>query len=190
MAITGIGIETTVDRAIQRLSVDDNVARDVKAMFVELLEQVISEAGLTKSATGASTPGATFATGTQPILPEAGVTAKSRFGATTQSLLDDPSQVLLEQLPGDAADEEYNTRESMLRERLNLPELERRLRESAQSMRIEYGQDDLEGVLRNSGYGAAHHGSSERYMASIEKFTAAAIERYKERAGNKPGSQA
>jgi len=28
----------------------------------------------------------------------------------------------------------------------------------------------LEGILRNAGYGAAHLGSTERYMASVETF--------------------
>ena len=75
-------------------------------------------------------------------------------------------------------------------QRLNLPELEHRLRGYAESVGIEYSSTDLDGILRNSGYGAAHLGSSDRYMAAVERFTGEAFKNYRERAGNVPGAQA
>ena len=48
--------------------------------------------------------------------------------------------------------------------------------------------DDLDGILRNAGYGAAHLGSSDRYMAAVEHFTTEAYKNYRERAGNTPGA--
>ena len=78
----------------------------------------------------------------------------------------------------------------MLRERLDIPALEQRLRSSAQSYGIEYHVSDLEGVLRNAGYGSAHLGSSERYMATIEKFIANAEQNYSQRSSNVPGPKA
>jgi hypothetical protein len=89
-----------------------------------------------------------------------------------------------------AEDPAYNQREVELRDRLDMPELERRLRSSAQAFGVEYDASDLEGILRNAGYGAAHLGSSERYMAAIEKFAGQAESTYRTRAGNIPGLQA
>ena len=81
----------------------------------------------------------------------------------------------------------YNEREATLRDRLNVSELEQRLRGYAQSVGVDYSATDLDGVLRNAGYGAAHLGSSDRYMAAVEHFTNEAFKNYRERAGNVPG---
>ena len=48
----------------------------------------------------------------------------------------------------------------------------------------------VDGVLRNAGYDATHLGSSERYMAAIEKFVGEAEKNYRQRAGNVPGANA
>ena len=58
----------------------------------------------------------------------------------------------------------------------------------AESYEIEFHKSDLEGILRNSGYGAAHLGSTERYMAAVQKFISEAENNYRQRAGNTPGS--
>jgi hypothetical protein len=89
-----------------------------------------------------------------------------------------------------ADDPIYNERESTLRDRLDVSELERRLRGYADSVGVEYSSTDLDGILRNAGYGAAHLGSSDRYMAAVEHFANEAYKNYRERAGNIPGSNA
>jgi len=184
------GIEAAVDRVVQQLPVAQGVQREIKAAFVELLERVVSESAQALPPLAAA-PGASVGTVTQALLPDS-LTSKARFGPQTSALLTNPDLPLLDQLSNDLTAESplYNEREGMLRGRLNLPELEGRLRASAESMGIEYSSTDLDGILRNSGYGAAHLGSSERYMAAIEKFTGEAYKNYRERAGNVPGSNA
>jgi hypothetical protein len=131
------------------------------------------------------------AVATQPV-PPAQVASRDRLGATASSLLVDPTLSALELLPADltAGDARYNTREVMLRERLSLPAVESRLREAARQSGVEFDRSDLEGVLRNAGYDAAHLGSTERYMAAIEKFVGEAENSYRQRTGNMPGSRA
>jgi hypothetical protein len=184
------GIEAAVDRVVQQLPVAQGVQRDIKAAFVELLERVVSESAQALPPT-ATTPGASVGTGTQALLPDS-LTSAPRFGPVTSALLTNPDLPLLDRLSNDVTAESplYNEREGMLRGRLNLPELEGRLRASAASMGVEYSATDLEGILRNAGYGAAHLGSSEGYMAAIEKFTGEAYKNYRERAGNLPGANA
>jgi hypothetical protein len=99
---------------------------------------------------------------------------------------------MLSQLPNDlqASDPQYNEREVQLREGLDLDAVERRLRASAKRLGVEYDRSDLEGILRNAGYGAAHLGSTERYMAAVETFVGEAEKRYQQRAGNIPGTNA
>ena len=92
-------------------------------------------------------------------------------------------------LAGDAGGEELEcrAREATLRDRLDVSELEHRLRSYAGSMGVEYSSTDLDGILRNAGYGAAHLGSSDRYMAAVEHFTNEAFKNYRERSSNVPG---
>ena len=66
--------------------------------------------------------------------------------------------------------------------------VENHLRKVAESYEIEFHKSDLDGILRNSGYGAAHLGSTERYMAAVQKFISEAENNYRQRAGNTPGS--
>jgi hypothetical protein len=174
------GIESALDRVINQLPVGQSAQQDIRAQFVELLDRVVKETATTPVATG--TPVAA----TQ-LLPEA-----KPASSGTSSLWKDASLAGLEQLSNDltAADSAYNERETALRERLNLPELESRLRGYAESLGVEYSSTDLDGILRNAGYGAAHLGSSDRYMAAVEQFTGEALKNYRERAGNVPGVHA
>jgi hypothetical protein len=84
----------------------------------------------------------------------------------------------------------YNERESLLRDGLDVAAIEQRLRASARNFGVEYDQSDLDGILRNAGYGAAHLGSTERYLSSVESFIGEAEKNYRQRAGNTPGATA
>jgi hypothetical protein len=176
------GIESALDRVLSQLPVGQSEQQDIRAQFVELLDRVVRETTTTPAATTSSTP----ATATQ-LMPEV---KPASTGAS--SLWKDATLAGLEQLSNDltAADPAYNEREGMLRDRLDLPELESRLKGYAESLGVEYSSTDLDGILRNAGYGAAHLGSSDRYMAAVEKFTGEAYKNYRERAGNIPGSNA
>ncbi len=180
MAISGI--ESAIDRTVEKLSADRGVQEDVKAAFMALLDELRGIA-VSDSARGSAAGGnaTTPLTGGSPF---AEMTAAPR--ANGYSLLQNPALEPLAALPATAATEEYNTREAMLRERLNLPELEGRLRSAAAAQGLDYGSDDLAGVLRNAGYDAVHLGSSERYMAAIERMTSETIANYQRRAGNTP----
>jgi hypothetical protein len=175
------GIESAIERVVNQLPVGQSAQQDIRAAFVELLDRVVKESTVTPAATGTST-----ATATQ-LLPEAKASSTG-----SSSLWKDANLANLEQLSNDltAADPAYNEREGALRDRLDTQELERRLRGYAESLGVEYSSTDLDGVLRNAGYGAAHLGSSDRYMAAVEKFTGEAYKNYRERAGNIPGSNA
>jgi hypothetical protein len=175
------GIESAIDRVVNQLPVGQSAQQDIRAAFVELLDRVVKETTTTPAAANA-----TPATATQ-LMPEA--KPASNGGA---SLWKDASLQSLDLLSNDltAADPAYNEREGMLRDRLDLPELENRLRGYAESLGVEYSSSDLDGILRNAGYGAAHLGSSDRYMAAVEKFTGEAYKNYRERAGNIPGRNA
>lgn len=109
-----------------------------------------------------------------------------------QSLLKAADAPLLEQLPDDltAASTLYNERETQLRDGLDVAAIEQRLRASAKGLGVEYDRSDLDGILRNAGYGAAHLGSTERYLASVETFIGEAEKNYRQRVGNTPGSAA
>jgi hypothetical protein len=176
------GIDTAaIDNLVNQIPGGSAVQKDIKAAFVDLLERVVRESAKSTS-TPTSTPAPATATATQ-LMPAA--TAST----SPSSLWKDASLQGLEQLSNDltAEDSAYNDREVTLRDRLDVSELERRLRGYAQSMGVEYSSTDLDGVLRNAGYGAAHLGSSDRYMAAVERFTNEAFKNYRERAGNIPG---
>jgi len=175
------GIDTTaIDNLVSQIPGGAAVQKDIKQAFVDLLDRVVRESAKSASAPAAGEPTVT-ATATQ-LLPQAAP-------ATASSLWKDASLQGLSQLSDEltAEDPVYNERETTLRDRLNVPELEHRLRGYAESMGVEYSSTDLDGVLRNAGYGAAHLGSSDRYMAAVERFTNEAFKNYRERAGNTPG---
>jgi hypothetical protein len=175
------GIDTAaIDNLVNQIPGGQAVKQDIKAAFVNLLERVVRES--TKS-TAAPTE-----------VPAKEATAKTAATATASAttLWKDASLQGLELLSNDltAEDAIYNEREAQLRDRLNVPELESRLRGYAKTMGVEYSSTDLDGILRNAGYGAAHLGSSDRYMDAVERFTNEAFKNYRERAGNVPGFNA
>jgi len=172
------GIDTAaIDNLLERIPGGSAVQKDIKAAFVDLLKRVVRESA---KSTAAPAPGET----------PAKATAASTATATT--LWKDASLQGLEQLSNDltAEDPAYNQREATLRDRLNVGELEQRLRGYAESVGVEYSSTDLDGILRNAGYGAAHLGSSDRYIAAVERFTNEAFKNYRERASNIPGANA
>jgi hypothetical protein len=178
------GIDTTaIDNLVNQIPGGSAVQKDIKQAFVDLLDRVVRESAKSTSGPASGEPAVT-ATATQ-LLPEAAP-------ATASSLWKDASLQGLAQLSNEltAEDPVYNEREATLRDRLNVPELEHRLRGYAESMGVEYSSTDLDGVLRNAGYGAAHLGSSDRYIAAVERFTNEAFKNYRERAGNIPGINA
>jgi len=180
------GIDSAaIDSLINQIPAGAAAQKDIKQAFVDLLERVVRES---TQNTATPAPSATPATATQ-LMPTATAAAAS---TSAGSLWKDVSLQGLEQLSNDltAEDSAYNERESTLRDRLDVSELEHRLRGYAQSMGVEYSSTDLDGILRNAGYGAAHLGSSDRYMAAIEHFTNEAYKNYRERAGNIPGTNA
>jgi hypothetical protein len=173
------GIESAIDNVINQIPGGSAVQKDIRAAFVDLLDRVVRESAKSTSDATASSAAATTASST----PTASVRA------TSTTLWKDATLQGLEQLSNDltAADPAYNEREATLRDRLDVSELERRLRGYAESVGVQYSSTDLDGILRNSGYGAAHLGSSDRYMAAVEHFTNEAFKNYRERAGNIPG---
>jgi hypothetical protein len=177
-------IQSAIDTLVNQIPGGQGVQQDIKAAFVNLLDRVIRES--TQSAQTAAPAGAPAAATVTQLMPEA------KTPGAVSTLWKDSSLQGLEQLSNDltAQDSAYNDREAVLRDRLNLSELERRLRGYAESLGVEYSSTDLEGVLRNAGYGAAHLGSSERYLAAVDRFTAEAYNNYRERAGNLPGINA
>jgi hypothetical protein len=171
------GINTaTIDNLVNQIPGGQAVQQDIKAAFVNLLERVVRES--TKSTAAPS--------------EDPAETAKTAATASATTLWKDASLQGLELLSTDltADDPIYNEREAQLRDRLNVPELESRLRGYAKSMGVEYSSTDLDGILRNAGYGAAHLGASDRYMDAVERFTNEAFKNYRERAGNIPSLNA
>ena len=137
---------------------------------------------------GASSSGSAVAATATPA-NTTGSRTTSQLNVFQQSLLRSIGTPMFEQISGDhaASDPLYDQREAQLRDGLDLGAIEQQLRASAKSFGVEYDSSDLDGVLRNAGYGAANLGSTERYMASIEKFIGEAEKNYRERAGNTPG---
>lgn len=178
------GIESAINGLVNQIPGGTAAQQDIKAAFVSLLERVVRE-----SAQGVSTPAPAAAPATATATP---LTSEARTPGAISTLWKDSSLQGLEQLSNEltAEDPIYNEREGMLRDRLNLPELERRLRGYAESLGVEYSSTDLDGILRNAGYGAAHLGSSDRYLAAVERFTNEAYNNYRQRAGNTPGANA
>jgi hypothetical protein len=181
-------IQSAIDNLVNQIPGGQAVQQDIKQAFVSLLDRVVRESVTSDAtATPATTPAPTSTATATQLMPT--VKASSSNAA---SLWKDASLQGLEQLSNDltAEDPAYNERETMLRGRLDLTELEHRLRGYAESMGVEYSSTDLDGILRNAGYGAAHLGSSDRYMAAVEHFTNEAYKNYRERASNVPGANA
>ena len=181
------GIQAALERVVQKLAADQRVSRETKAAFRDLLEQVVNEQERTNVPTASRT-----ATGSGATLMGAPTFGPNAYAAARGAMVLNPSLPGLSQLSDTlaAGDAEYNTRETMLRERLDLPAIEQRLRTSAQSYGLEYHEEDLNGILRNAGYDSVHLGSSERYLAAVQTFIANAEDTYRERASNVPGRNA
>lgn len=127
--------------------------------------------------------------------PAAGTVSAHTTSALTpfqQSLLKNSDATMYAQLSDDLTAESslYNEREALLRDGLDVAAIEQRLRASARNFGVEYDRSDLDGILRNAGYGAAHLGSTERYLTSVETFIGEAEKTYQRRAGNTPGATA
>lgn len=191
MAVSGI--EAAIDRTAQRLSPDTQVQEDVKAAFLDLFEELFERLTATQQGP-APAPAQAAVVGPTTLYslePQSAPTVRTRdvVSSGVISLLKDPDQAPLELLSMDlaAGDPQYNRREAMLRERLDLGALEQRLRSLAESHGVTYNGEDLAGVLRNAGYDAVHLGSTERYMAAVERLIGYAEDRYRAGASNVPG---
>lgn len=159
----------------------------LKAQF-EALKAQIQVATATMSALTAAPRSTPLSdAGMAPTPAPASTPVSSRLSTTTLSMMRDTSAPMMELLPHTltAGDPQYNDREAKLRGNLNLDVLERRLQDKARSMEVSYDRSDLEGVLRNAGYDSAHLGSTERYMAAVERLMGEAERRYTERSSNK-----
>jgi hypothetical protein len=187
------GIHAALERVVQRLASDPKVQRETKAAFLDLLEQVVNERDSARVPPASRTPAGSmaFLTGT-PMYAANTYATTGGPSAMSSSLVRNSTLPVLAQLPDElgAGDGQYNTREAMFRERLDIAAIEQRLRSSAQSYGLEYHEEDLNGILRNAGYDAAHMGSSERYIAAVQTFLGYAEDTYKERANNVPGTNA
>jgi hypothetical protein len=152
--------------------------------------QLTGPLGANPFLTAASTaPTTTPADSTDPA-PAGRTTAV--LSASQQRWLRQQGGVLLEALPGDtsAYDPRYNERADALRDGLDLDKMEQYLKSKAAQWGVDYHRSDLEGVLRNAGYGRNNQGSTEMYMATVEKFMANAEENYRQRSDNVPGQNA
>ena len=197
------GIDATLNQLVQQLP-KGLAQREVKDTFEALIESLrnqiktaIEEAAAEKGSPAAAAPAtAAPANAATPAVPASGDHAPSATRTTAalsayqRSFLRNADGPLYDQLSNEltSASSLYNERESILREGLNLGAVENHLRQVAESYEIEFHKSDLEGILRNSGYGAAHLGSTERYMAAVQKFISEAENNYRQRAGNVPGS--
>jgi len=177
------GIDATLKRLAEQVpkgQVQPNASDSFQTLIETLGSQIkaaIQEASSRPGSSHAASPATPGTAGTRavpatpatPDLPEVATTR--RLTAFQQSVLRS-SAPMLEQLSHDlrASDPQYNERETQLRGGLDLDAIEGRLRASAKRLGVDYDKSDLEGILRNAGYGAAHLGSTERYMSAVENF--------------------
>jgi hypothetical protein len=191
------GIDTTIRELIDQLPKGlgggNTSAGDFEKLIAPLAAQ-ISSALVAAAAQTTAAPAAAAAASTapSPAGPASAGVAAHRLSPFQLSVLRDHQSPMLEQLGGDltAGDPQYNQRETLLRERLDVTELEHRLQQEAKALDVAYDRSDLEGILRNAGYDATHLGSSERYMAAIEKYVGEARNNYRQRSTNVPGQLA
>lgn len=184
------GIDTTIRELIEQLPRGTNGTGPNPGDFDKLiapLAEKISAAILEATSSGANSTGTAASGSTSPA-----ISPQSRLNPFQLSLLRDRESPLLQQLSNDlvAGDPQYNQREGLLRDRLDLDGIERRLQDAARALDVSYDRSDLDGILRNAGYDAAHLGSSERYMSAIEKYLGEAEKNYRQRSTNIPGQLA
>ena len=158
----------------------------VSARTAQLTGPVGANPFLTAAATAPTT---TPATSTEPVA--AGRTT-AVLSASQQRWLRQQGGVLLEQVAGgtSAFDPIYDQRAEMLRDSLDLDKIEQHLKSKAAENGLEYHRSDLDGILRNAGYGRNNLGGTEMYMATVEKFIGNAEENYRKRSNNVPGQNA
>jgi hypothetical protein len=180
------GIDTTIRELIDQLPKGLSGGHASAGDFEKLIAPLAAQISSALVAAAAQTTAAPAAAASAPST--AGSPAH-RLSPFQLSVLRDHQSPLLEQLGGDltAGDPQYNQRENLLRERLDVTQLEHRLQEEARALDVAYDRSDLEGILRNAGYDANHLGSSERYMAAIEKYVGEARNNYRQRSTNVPG---
>jgi len=196
------GIDATLNQLVQQLP-KGLAQREVKDTFEALIESLrnqiksaLEEASTGTAATDGSAPAATAPAAGTAAVPASGDHAPSptrttaALSAYQRSFMRDDDGPLYDLLSNDltSASPLYNEREVILREALDLGKIESHLRKVAESYEIEFHRSDLEGILRNSGYGAAHLGSTERYMAAVQTFISEAENNYRQRSNNIPGS--
>lgn len=192
------GIDTTIRELIEQLpnsSTSSGVNSDTFEKLVASLAEQIGSAIVSaqeQASASAGTSTATTSTTSTASTTTSALSAQSHLNAFQLSLLRDKESPLFEQLSNDltAGDPQYNQREAQMRDRLDLNTLESRLQQSAREYEVTYDRSDLDGILRNAGYDAAHLGSSERYMAAIEKYVGEANNNYRQRSTNIPGQTA
>jgi hypothetical protein len=130
------GIDTTIRELIaqlpQGLSGGATTASDFEKLIAPLAAEISSAI---VAASAQTTPAATTASTTTTVSSSA---AQSRLSTFQLSVLRDKDSPMLEQLANDltAGDQQYNQREGLLRERLDLTELEHRLQESAKALML------------------------------------------------------
>lgn len=187
----GSGSRTDADtfqKLIDVLSSQIQTAIDeaVSARTAQLTGPVGANPFLTSPATAPTT---TPATSTAPVA--AGRTT-AVLSASQQRWLRQQGGVLLEQIASgtSAFDPIYDQRAGMLREGLDLEKIEQHLKSKAAEYGVDYHRSDLDGVLRNAGYGRNNLGGTEMYMATVEKFIGNAEENYRQRSSNVPGQNA
>lgn len=182
------GIDTTIREIIEQLPKGNGAAGLGNGDFEKLVAQISTAIATATTAAATASSAASAATPETP----APVTPQSRLSPFQLSLLRDQQSPMLQQLGNDltAGDPQYNQRETLLRDRLDLNRIEARLQEMARSLDVSYDRSDLDGILRNSGYDATHLGSSERYLSAVEKYMGEAEKNYRQRSSNVPGQLA
>ncbi len=183
------GIDTTIRELIDQLPNGLNGGASPEE-FETLMAPLAAELSAAIVASVKAAAAATPATPTAPstTAPSHANETQCRLTPFQLSVLRDREAPMLEQLGNlTAGDPLYNQRESLLRERLDLTELEHRLQDEAKALDVAYDRSDLEGILRNAGYDATHMGASDRYMAAIEKYVGEAKNNYRQRSTNVPG---
>jgi hypothetical protein len=195
------GIDATLNQLVSQLPKGLG-KKTGAANFESLIETLKTQikAAIEEATRGTAAPVSAPAVPTAPISAAPTPAASSVPTARTtsqltpyqQSLLKNPDGPLYELLPNEltSASPLYNEREALMRQELNLDGIEAHLKSKAKELEVEYDRSDLDGILRNSGYGAAHLGSTERYMAAVQKFIGEAENNYRQRSSNIPGSKA
>lgn len=195
------GIDATLNQLVQQLpkTLAQRESKDTFEALIEALrnqiktaiEEAVAEKVASPSAPSTAAPAsATPAVPASPAHTPSATRTTAALSAYQRAFMRNGDGPLYEQLSNDltSASPLYNEREEILREALDLGAIENHLRRIAESYDLEYHRSDLEGILRNSGYGAAHLGSTERYMAAVQKFIGEAENNYRQRSSNTPGS--